>query len=152
MLTGEIELSHVSFRYSEDGPWILRDVCLQIGPASSSRSSATPGCGKSTLLRLLLGFERCTSGTIYYDGQDLNALDLRLVRRQMGVVLQVSRVMPTDIYRNIVGVSTRTEDDAWDAAEMAGLADDIRGDADGHAHLRGRRRRARCPAGSASGC
>ena len=93
---------------------------------SSSPSLATSGCGKSTLLRLLLGFERCTSGTIYYDGQDINSLDLRLVRRQMGVVLQVSRVMPTDIYRNIVGVSTRTVDDAWDAAEMAGFADDIR--------------------------
>ena len=47
------------------------------------------------------------SGTIFYDGQDLNSLDLRLVRQQMGVVLQVSRVMPTEIYRNIVGASRR---------------------------------------------
>ena len=101
-------------------------MSLQIRPGEFVAFVGDSGCGKSTLLRLLLGFERCSSGTIYYDGQDLNSLDLRLVRRQMGVVLQVSRVMPTDIYRNIVGVSTRTEDDAWDAAEMAGLADDIR--------------------------
>jgi NHLM bacteriocin system ABC transporter ATP-binding protein len=125
-LTGTIELSHVSFRYSDEGPWILRDVSLQIRPGEFVAFVGDSGCGKSTLLRLLLGFERCTSGTIYYDGQDLNSLDLRLVRRQMGVVLQVSRVMPVDIYRNIVGVSTRTVDDAWDAAEMAGFADDIR--------------------------
>jgi ATP-binding cassette subfamily C protein len=125
-VTGTIELSRVSFRYSEDGPWILRDVSLQIRPGEFVAFVGDSGCGKSTLLRLLLGFEKCTAGTIYYDGQDIDTLDLRLLRRQMGVVLQVSRVMPTDIYRNIVGVSTRTEEDAWDAAEMAGLADDIR--------------------------
>jgi ABC-type bacteriocin/lantibiotic exporter with double-glycine peptidase domain len=125
-LLGGIELSKVSFRYGEDGPWILRDVSLQIRPGEFVAFVGDSGSGKSTLLRLLLGFERCTHGTIYYDGQDINSLDLRLLRRQMGVVLQVSRVMPTDIYRNIVGVSTRTVEDAWDAAEMAGLADDVR--------------------------
>lgn len=125
-LLGSIELSKVSFRYGEDGPWILRDVSLQIRPGEFVAFVGDSGSGKSTLLRLLLGFERCTHGTIYYDGQDINSLDLRLLRRQMGVVLQVSRVMPTDIYRNIVGISTRTVEDAWDAAEMAGLADDVR--------------------------
>jgi ATP-binding cassette subfamily C protein len=77
-------------------------------------------------MRLMLGFERPSSGAIYYDGQDMNSLDVRLVRQQMGVVLQVSRVMPTEIYRNITGTSSRTIEDAWDAAEKAGLAEDIR--------------------------
>jgi ATP-binding cassette subfamily C protein len=126
-LTGEIELSHVSFRYHDDGPWILRDVSLKIAPGQFVAFVGPSGCGKSTLMRLMLGFERPTSGTIYYDGQDLNSLDLRLVRQQIGVVLQVSRVLPTEIYRNILGASSsRTIDDAWEAAEMAGLADDIR--------------------------
>jgi ATP-binding cassette subfamily C protein len=84
------------------------------------------GCGKSTLLRLLLGFERPQSGSIYYDGQDLSTLDVRSVRQQLGVVLQESRVLPTDIYRNIVGSSARTIDDAWEAASMAGLAEDVK--------------------------
>jgi ABC-type bacteriocin/lantibiotic exporter with double-glycine peptidase domain len=126
-LTGEIELSHVSFRYHDDGPWILKDVSLKIAPGQFVAFVGPSGCGKSTLMRLMLGFERPTSGTIYYDGQDLNSLDLRLVRQQIGVVLQVSRVLPTEIYRNILGASSsRTIDDAWEAAEMAGLADDIR--------------------------
>jgi NHLM bacteriocin system ABC transporter ATP-binding protein len=126
-LTGEIELSHVSFRYSDDGPWILRDVSLKMAPGEFVAFVGPSGCGKSTMMRLMLGFERPTSGTIYYDGQDLNSLDLRLVRQQMGVVLQQSRVLPTEIYRNILGASSsRTIDDAWEAAEMAGLADDIR--------------------------
>jgi ATP-binding cassette subfamily C protein len=126
-LSGEIELSHVSFRYHEDGPWILKDVSLKIAPGQFVAFVGPSGCGKSTLLRLMLGFEKPTSGTIYYDGQDLNSLDLRMLRQQMGVVLQVSRVLPTEIYRNILGASSsRTIDDAWEAAEMAGLADDIR--------------------------
>ena len=74
----------------------------------------------------MLGFEQPTTGTIYYDGQDLSALDLRMLRQQLGVVLQVSRVLPAEIYRNIVGVSSRPMDEAWQAAEAAGLAEDIK--------------------------
>ncbi len=77
-------------------------------------------------MRLMLGFEVPASGTISYDGQDLSQLDLRMVRQQIGVVLQVSRLMPTEIYRNIIGVSSKTIQDAWWAAERAGLAEDIK--------------------------
>jgi ATP-binding cassette subfamily C protein len=125
-LTGAIEVSHVSFRYSEDGPWILRDISLKILPGEFVALVGGSGSGKSTLMRLLLGFERPETGSIYYDGQDLDTLDLRMVRQQLGVVLQESRLLPADIYRNIVGSSSRTVQEAWEAAEKAGLADDIR--------------------------
>jgi NHLM bacteriocin system ABC transporter ATP-binding protein len=125
-LQGKIELSHVSFRYDSDGPWIIRDVSLTINPGEFVAFVGSSGGGKSTLMRLMLGFETPTTGTVLYDGQDLNALDLRMVRQQLGVVLQASRVMPTEIFRNIVGVSSRTLEDAWEAAEKAGLAEDIR--------------------------
>ena len=77
-------------------------------------------------MRLMLGFERSEVGSVYFDGQDLATLDLRLVRSQMGVVLQESRLLPADIYRNIVGSSSRTVQEAWEAAEKAGIADDVR--------------------------
>jgi NHLM bacteriocin system ABC transporter ATP-binding protein len=125
-MKGEIELSHINFRYHEDGPWILRDISLKIRPGEMIAFVGGSGSGKSTLMRLMLGFEQPSSGALFYDGQDLAALDLRMVRQQMGVVLQVSRVMPTEMYRNITGATSRTIDDAWRAAEMAGLADDIR--------------------------
>jgi ABC-type bacteriocin/lantibiotic exporter with double-glycine peptidase domain len=74
----------------------------------------------------MLGFETPTRGSVLYDGQDLSVLDMRMVRQQLGVELQASRVMPTEIFRNIVGVTSRTLEDAWEAAEKAGLAEDIR--------------------------
>jgi ATP-binding cassette subfamily C protein len=77
-------------------------------------------------MRLMLGFEKPNKGTVYFDGQDINTLDVREVRQQMGVVLQTSRVLPTDIFRNIVGTSSLTLEDAWAAAESAAFADDIK--------------------------
>lgn len=125
-LRGEIELSHLWFRYSEDSPWIIRDLSLKIQPGQMVAFVGGSGCGKSTLLRLMLGFERPQKGSVYYDGQDLATLDLRMVRQQLGVVLQDSRLLPADIFRNIVGTSSRTLEDAWAAAQKASIADDIR--------------------------
>lgn len=125
-LKGAIELSHLHFRYDPEGPYVVKDFSLKIKPGEFIAFVGASGCGKSTVMRLMLGFEQPASGTIYYDGQDLAALDLRMVRQQIGVVLQVSRVMPAEIYRNIIGATSHTIDDAWWAAERAGLADDIR--------------------------
>lgn len=125
-LSGGIELSHLHFRYTKDGPWILRDVSLSIRPGEFIAFVGGSGSGKSTLMRLIIGFERPEKGSVYYDGKDLAALDLREVRQQMGVVLQDSRVLPTDIFRNIVGTSSKTLDDAWRAADAVGLGADIR--------------------------
>ena len=78
-------------------------------------------------MRLLLGFEAPDSGTVTYDGRELATLDLREVRRQIGVVLQHAQLMPSDIFSNIVGFApSLTIDDAWQAARLAGLEDDIR--------------------------
>jgi ABC-type bacteriocin/lantibiotic exporter with double-glycine peptidase domain len=125
-LRGEITISHLHFRYTPEMPWVIKDVSFSIKPGQMVAFVGSSGCGKSTLLRLLLGFERPQSGSIAYDGQDLSTLDVRAVRQQLGVVLQESRVLPTDIFRNIVGAAAHTMDDAWEAAAMAGFAGDIR--------------------------
>jgi ATP-binding cassette subfamily C protein len=126
-LSGEVEVYHLSFRYTPDGPLILKDVSLLIRPGEFVALVGGSGSGKSTLLRLLLGFEKPESGAILYDSQELSSLDLREVRRQIGVVLQSSKLMPTDIFRNIIGsYTTLTLNDAWEAARMAGLDRDIK--------------------------
>jgi NHLM bacteriocin system ABC transporter ATP-binding protein len=124
-LKGGIEVNHVSFRYDPKGPLILDDVSLQIAPDEFVALVGPSGSGKSTLLRLLLGFENCSEGGVYYDGQALAGLDVRAVRKQIGVVMQNSRVMGGDIFTNIVGSTGLTQDDAWAAARNAALDKDI---------------------------
>jgi NHLM bacteriocin system ABC transporter ATP-binding protein len=128
ILSGAIDVSNVSFRYDSTGPLIIKNVKLQVNPGEFVALVGPSGSGKSTLLRLLLGFEIPEMGTIYYNGQDLNGVDIRGVRRQIGVVLQTSQVAPATIYQNIVGTSSikLTIDNAWEAAELAGLEQDIR--------------------------
>ncbi len=125
-LRGKIELNHVHFRYRDDGPRVLRDVSLTIEPGELVAFAGGSGSGKTTLLRLLLGFEKPEKGAVYYDEKNLADLDLVELRQQLGVVLQDSKVLPTDILRNIVGTSSRSPEEAWGAARMAALEEDIR--------------------------
>lgn len=125
-LGGRIDLRNVSFRYRGDGPLILDGVDITVAPGEFVAFVGASGSGKSTLFRLLLGFETPESGTVAYDGQDLAHLDLKGVRRQIGVVLQRGAILPGSIFQNIVGSAPLSPDDAWEAARMAGLDDDIR--------------------------
>lgn len=124
-LSGAIDISKVSFRYQPDGPLVLDDVSIGVRPGEFIALVGPSGSGKSTLCRLLLGFEHPQAGAIHYDGQDLAGLDPVAVRRQLGVVLQNGRLMPGDIFTNIVGSAPLSQDDAWEAARMAGLDADI---------------------------
>lgn len=126
ILEGRVEVSHVSFRYGPDEPLILKDVSLRAEPGEFVAVVGPSGSGKSTLLRQLLGFETPTQGRVLYDGQDLAGVNIPAVRRQLGVVLQNGQLMPGSILSNIIGSSLLTIDDAWHAAELAGIADDIR--------------------------
>lgn len=123
-LSGQVTVSGVSFRYG-DGPLILDTVSLTIEPGQFVAIVGGSGSGKSTLLRLILGFEKPLAGGITFDGLDLDELDLRAVRSQCGVVLQGGGLTPGSIRSNILGTSGLTIKDAWEAAEMAGLKDDI---------------------------
>ncbi len=124
-LRGQIEMSHVNFRYAEDGPLILDDVSFTAEPGEFVAFVGPSGAGKSSVMRLLLGFELPEVGTIRYDGKDLESLDPRALRRQMGVVTQSARLMAGDIFTNIVGARPLSIDDAWEAAEIAGVKADI---------------------------
>ena len=126
-LEGCIEVSNVSFRYADNLPLVLDGVSLKVEPGEYVAIVGTTGCGKSTLLRLLLGFERPTGGCVFYDGQDLASVDARSVRRNIGVVMQNGDLFAGDLFGNITLMNPHaTIEDAWEAAELAGIADDIR--------------------------
>ncbi|MYW03541.1 NHLP bacteriocin export ABC transporter permease/ATPase subunit, partial [Streptomyces sp. SID3343] len=124
-LYGGIEVSRLSFRYQEDTPPVLDDVSLRARPGEFVAIVGPTGCGKSTLLRMLIGFEQPTSGSVLYDGQDLSSLDVAAVRRQFGVVLQNGQLFAGSVLHNICGLRNYTLDEAWEAAEMAGLDQDL---------------------------
>ncbi|MFE9441845.1 NHLP bacteriocin export ABC transporter permease/ATPase subunit [Streptomyces sp. NPDC006602] len=125
-LSGGIEARRLSFRYSDDGPLVLDDVSFDVRPGEFVAIVGPSGCGKSTLLRLLIGFDRPVSGSVLYDGQDLAALDQSAVRRQCGVVLQHAQPFTGSILDVICGTEPYTPEEALAAAEMAGLAEDIK--------------------------
>ncbi|MBO6112247.1 MAG: NHLP bacteriocin export ABC transporter permease/ATPase subunit [Lachnospiraceae bacterium] len=126
-LSGDIELSHVSFRYNENMPLVLDDISLKIRPGQYVAIVGKTGCGKSTLIRILLGFEKAQRGTVYFDGKDINRIDLKSLRRKIGTVMQNGSLFTGDIYSNIViSAPYLSLDAAWEAAELSGMADDIR--------------------------
>ena len=125
--TGHIEMSHVSFRYEENTPYVLNDLSLDIKAGEYVAIVGRTGCGKSTLVRLLLGFEKPEKGGIFYDRHDLNSIDPRSLRKHIGVVIQNGQLFQGDIFSNItISAPELTLDEAWEAAEMAGIAQDIR--------------------------
>ncbi|MBR1914222.1 MAG: ATP-binding cassette domain-containing protein [Lachnospiraceae bacterium] len=126
-ISGGIELSHVSFRYSKESPYIINDLSIKIRPGQYVAIVGRTGCGKSTLMRLLLGFEKPEKGAIYYDGVDMKKLDLKSLRRKIGVVIQNGKLIMGSIFENVaIACPGLTMDEAWDACEKAGIADDIR--------------------------
>lgn len=126
-ISGGFELDHVTFAYPGCERPVLHDLSLKVRPGDYVAVVGKTGCGKSTLMRLLLGFEKPQRGAVCYDGCDLARLDVQGVRRNIGVVLQNGKLMSGSIFDNIaISTPGLTLDEAWEAAELAGVADDIR--------------------------
>jgi len=126
-VSGTIELNNVSFRYNDSMPLVVDNLSLKIKAGQYVAIVGSTGCGKSTLMRLMLGFETPQKGAVYYDGKDLTTIDLKSLRRKIGVVMQNGKLFSGDIFSNItISAPWLTMDEAWEAAEMSGIADDIR--------------------------
>ena len=126
-LKGNIELNNVTFRYTKDGPKIIDNLSLKIRAGEYVAIVGPSGCGKSTLMRLLLGFEKPEQGGIFYDGRNLDKINLQSLRRRIGTVMQNGGLFNDSIYANIaISAPSLTMDEAWEAAEIACIADDIR--------------------------
>ncbi len=126
-ISGGVELDHISFRYAENLPLVIDDLSLKVKPGEYVAIVGKTGCGKSTLMRILLGFEKPEKGSVRFDGKDINSLDLPSLRKRIGTVMQDAGLFQGEIYSNIVITAPElTLADAWEAAEKAGIAADIR--------------------------
>jgi len=126
-LSGDIELSRVNFSYDKDGPQIIKDVSLHIRSGEHVALVGPSGSGKSTLFRILLAFEQPDNGEIYFDRISLSQLDIRSVRRQLGVVLQSGMLLAGSIFENIAGTNPNIlQSDAMHAIKQVGMEDDLK--------------------------
>ncbi|MDC0708261.1 peptidase domain-containing ABC transporter [Stigmatella sp. ncwal1] len=126
LLQGEVVLDSVSFRYEVQGPLVVQDVSVRIQPGQMVAIVGSSGAGKSTLASLLMGMVLPTSGRILYDGMDLTELELRSVRRQLGIVMQSSTLFAASVRQNItLGYPSATMDEVRAAVRLAHLQDDI---------------------------
>jgi len=126
-LGGDILFDHVSFRYDPDGPLILDDITIHARPGEFIAIAGESGAGKSTLFRLALGLDQPSGGAVYFDGRDLRHLNVKQVRRRIGVVPQAVQLHPQDLWDNIVAHHEEvTSEEAWQAAGIAGVDDEIK--------------------------
>ncbi len=126
-LRGGVEVCGLSFRYMPTSPLVLDNISFKIRPGEYVAIVGKSGSGKTTLMRLLLGFGQPEKGVIYYDGNDMKNLNIKALRRNIGSVMQNSKLFPGSIYSNItITAPELNEAEAWKAAETAGVAEDIR--------------------------
>lgn len=126
-LSGKIDVNKVSFRYRDSQPFVIKQLSLSVRPGEYIGIVGKSGCGKSTLMRLLLGFEKPQRGAVCYDSIDLNSLEPRSLRRQIGCVLQDEGLFTDSIRANITLTDPfATEEEVWEAARLAGIDEDIK--------------------------
>lgn len=119
---GPIELENVGFRYSENHPWLYRNLSLIIKPGKCTAIMGPSGCGKSTLAKLLLGFYRPQEGSISLDGRDTRFLSANELRSHFGVVPQETILFSGTLYDNLVLANPHANfDDVIQACQLAGI-------------------------------
>lgn len=126
-ISGTIDIRKLKFRYSEDMPLLFDGLSLHINSGEYVALVGASGCGKSTLMRLMIGYEKPASGSIFYDQYNLNEMNLRTFRQHcLSICLQEGKLVEGTILDNIIfNNSLLTEEDAWAAARLAALDKDI---------------------------
>src|SRR3972149_6417392 len=100
-IKGEIEFKNVSFRYSENRPYILKEINLKIPIGSTTAIMGYTGVGKTTFINLIPRLYDVTEGQILIDGKDIKTIPLNLLRREIGVVQQESFLFSDSVMNNI---------------------------------------------------
>jgi ATP-binding cassette subfamily B protein len=139
--SGRIAFENVWFRYSETGPWVLRDVSFVAGLGETVALVGHTGAGKTTIISLLLRFYEPTQGRITIDGQDIREMSVSELRGLMGYVQQDLFLFAGDILTNLRLDAPVDEAVVRRAAERVGADRFIRRLPEGYHHLLGERGR-----------
>lgn len=122
----DIQYKDVSFKFQEDGDWILKDISLKINYGEVIAFVGSSGAGKSTLVDLLPRFYETTEGEICIDGIPIQNLGIKAIRDLVGMVSQEAVLFNDTIYNNIVfGANHYTKEQVIKAAKIANAHDFI---------------------------
>ncbi|MCR5071526.1 MAG: ATP-binding cassette domain-containing protein [Bacteroidales bacterium] len=126
-VSGNIDIRGLKFRYDEDMPYLFNNLNLHINAGDYVAFVGPSGCGKSTLVRLMLGFEKAETGSIFYDEHNLDDINKPSLRRYcISICLQDGQLVEGTIRDNILfGNGSYTDEDVWEAAKNAALDKDI---------------------------
>ena len=129
-LSGRIEFDAVSLRYAGAKRDALSGFSLKVEPGEKIALVGASGAGKSTVASILLGLYAPTDGTVRFDGQPMEALDVRWLRRQMAIVMQESVLLSGSIAENLLfaareGMSDEARDRAMRLAAQRAQAEEF---------------------------
>ncbi|MBP5223432.1 MAG: ABC transporter ATP-binding protein, partial [Lachnospiraceae bacterium] len=125
-LSGNISLSHLSFTHADHSVASLSDITLDIPAGTMLAIIGKTGSGKSTLVNLLLHLYKVPDNMIFFDGQDLNHIPLKLLRGDIAYVPQDNFLFSDTLANNIAfGSDVKTEEAIEEAARLACLHDSI---------------------------
>ncbi len=125
-LRGEIEFRRLSFRYTPDGPWVLRDLSLEIPAGTRCAILGEVGAGKSTLVHLISRLFETSEGNLFLDGLDIRTISLSTLKASIGLVSQDIFLFSETIRENILfGRHDATVEDLEEAARIAALLSSI---------------------------
>jgi len=119
-LSGDVEFQEVSLKYKDEERDSLVNVSLHVAKNKIIALIGTTGSGKTSLINLIPRFYDVTSGAVLIDGQDVRAVDLVSLRKQIGIVLQTSILFSDTLRENIrYGRPDATDEDIISAAKAA---------------------------------
>lgn len=124
-LQGAVEFDHVTFRYLSSAQPVLRDVSFKAQPGQVIAILGATGSGKSTIINLIPRFYDCSEGTIRIDGHNIKDVTIDSLRRQIGIVLQETRLFAASIRENLTFGRPETTEEEMIAAAKAAAAHDF---------------------------
>ncbi|QNI53644.1 ABC transporter family protein [Synechococcus sp. BIOS-E4-1] len=124
-LKGLIEFKNVYFAYPDSDRYVLSDASFKLYPGKFNVIFGASGCGKSTVVSIILGFYPIQSGSIFIDGREINELDIKNLRSQIGTVLQSTALSVSSIRDALTSGLLTPDEQIWETLKMVNLEEEI---------------------------